>query len=144
MKRFLISGAVLALILSPMSPVAGQQMRRQGPGGPGGPMAVNPVASLLEQSDSLTLTETQRTRLTIVRDSLDASNAPHIAELRRARESGGGGAGRMQALRPVMETVRTNNDAWLEKALTALEPEQREVAKRILDRRRPRGPGGGL
>lgn len=143
MKRFLITGGVLALILSPMSPAAGQEMRRQGPGGPGGPMAMNPVAFLLEQGDSLTLTDTQRTRLTVVKDSLDASNAPHIAELRRTREAGGGGTGRMQALRPMMEKVRMNNDAWLAKALTALEPEQREIAERLLDRRRPRGPGGG-
>lgn len=102
-------------------------------------MAMNPIAFLLTQTDSLELTDELRTRVTALSDSLDTELEPLREAMRSARGSRGG----MQAMRSRMQEVRGARDAWLEKAMALLEPSQREVAQRLVDRHRPRGPGGG-
>jgi hypothetical protein len=103
---------------------------------------MNPLAALLGEADSLDLTADQRSAFEAARDSLTAANEPHLAELRAARR-GGGGAGGMQAMRPVLERMRANNDRFVEQALANLQPAQRTVAERMLARMAPRRPAGG-
>lgn len=138
MKRVILSGCALLLLLIVAQPLAAQ---RPGGGGPAGPIT-NPVAALLEHADSLDLTGPQRAALEAVRDSLTSANEPHVRELQAAR-AGGGGAGGMQALRPVMQRLRANNDQFVGRALGHLQPAQRQVAERILARLTPRRPGDG-
>jgi hypothetical protein len=140
MKRVPFVRGVLAagFAIALASPLFAQEFNRPMRAGP---MAMSPVAFLIEQADSLALTPEQMSTFREARDSLEAANAPHVEALREAR-AGGGGAGTMEQLRPVMQSIRANNDLWLEKALTALEPGQREVADRLLARRPRRGGGG--
>ncbi len=139
MKARAFFGGAMMLALVSAAPLTAQQrggMRGQGP------MAMSPVAFLLDQADSLNLTADQTTKAMALKDSLDAANAPHVKELEDLRASGGGGGG-FQQMRPVMEKIRTNNDAYLDKVMALLQPEQQTVAKRILDRMPQRRRGGG-
>ena len=138
MRRDLMSGGVLIMLVATAVPAAAQRPGQGGQRQPGGMM--DPVALLLERADSLQLDAGQRTALEAVRDSLAKANEPHLAKLQAAR---GAGPGAMQELRPVMQQRRENNDRFTARALAHLAPAQRGVAERILERARPRRPGGG-
>lgn len=140
MKRVLIPGLAFALVAMAL-PVAAQRPP-QGGAQRGGGMMMNPLQALLEQADSLRLEQGQRATLELLRDSLSAANEPHRSKMQAAR-AGGGGRESMQELRPVMQQMRANTDAFVARALASLSPEQRTVAERIVARTMARRPGGG-
>lgn len=133
--RILIGLALLGLAASPLN----AQQRGVRAGGPGGPGMQDPVTYLLERGEALELTADQTTALEAARDSLVTVNRPLMEDMRALR-----GSGDRSRMRPLMQTMMTNNEAWLEKALALLQPAQRETARKLLAER-PRGGrrGGG-
>ena len=108
----------------------------RGGGGPGGPGAggfaaalanFNPVLQILNQRDSLKLTEEQVTKLQLVSDTLNAKNTALAEEVRKDVETAGANpdmAALNARLRPQLEKVQANQQAALRQAQAILTAEQ--------------------
>jgi hypothetical protein len=107
-----------------------------GPGGAGGPggfaarferVLPNPITAILEQKDSLALTDSQVVRLTTLRDSLDAMNARISDAVRAEIEKAGANpdpGALFGALRPKLEQGRGNTQKAVAEAKAILTAEQ--------------------
>ncbi|MQA91749.1 MAG: hypothetical protein GEU90_16265 [Gemmatimonas sp.] len=138
LSRRLQIAAVFSLLILPATLQAQQR-----PGGSMGAMRTNPVARLLEQRDSLTLSEDQVEGLETIRARLDEQNEPLLAQLPDGPPSGGDRRAAMQQIRPVIEELMTNNRAAIDEAMALLTEDQQGQAREMLPRpRRPGGPGG--
>jgi hypothetical protein len=131
----------------------------------------NPVRVALDDSAQLALSADQAGRLRAAADSLDATNAPLLAQVRRTLGEDGTAqpvaddsvrAFRMQALKSYFDRIRWNNDqAWKASRGVLTRDQQKKLAdlrrdeERERDRRdrererrenrgrpRPTGPGG--
>ena len=106
---------------------------RFGGGGPGNfasrfdRVLPNPISQILEQKDSIALTDSQVARLTTLRDSLDAKNK-HLSDAVRAEIEKAGAnpdpGALFGALRPKLEEGRTNTQKAVAAAKTILTAEQ--------------------
>ena len=125
-----------------------------GAGGPGGFAArfervlPNPVTAILEQKDSLALTDSQVVRLTTLRDSLDAKNKRISDAVRAEIEKAGANpdpGALFGALRPKLEEGRGNTQKAVAEAKAILTAEQwAKVPDRVKSSgQQGFGPGGG-
>jgi hypothetical protein len=134
---------------------------REGPTvGMGGMMEQDPVSFLIENSRELALSDSQVTKLMVVRRHLRMQNAGLMLRLDSARQAAGVKTGeerraddqaerdRMQrvesALRPVRDSLSANNAAAREEALAALSEEQRARATELLAKMAKQRPEGGM
>ena len=141
MNQFLPRPAILIVALIAPQLLAGQQRT---PDRPLAPLLQNPVAALLQHADSLglALSPEQTERLEQLEAELDEATSSARSALEEARgRSGRAGGGRLSALRPHLETIRTETAAVLEVVREeVLAEEQWEVVEALVDSRRP--PGG--
>ena len=87
----------------------------------------NPVLQIINQRDSLKLTEEQVTKLQMVSDSLNAKNTALADEVRKDVESAGANpdmAALNARLRPQLEKVQANQQAALRQAQAILTADQ--------------------
>lgn len=122
-----------------------------GAGGPGGAgnfasrferVLPNPITQILERKDSLSLSDDQVTRLTTLRDSLDAKNKRVSDEVRSAIEKAGANpdpGALFGALRPKLDEGRENTQKALTEAKKILSSDQ---WGKLPDRVRSAGHGG--
>jgi hypothetical protein len=119
--------------------------------GPGGPLTVDlsdgePISHYLEISRELGLTDAQRTRLMTMRRQLRALNAPFMKQLDSLRDLAGVELGERGSLtaddreaiqrfrewaRPVVDSIRVNNDAARAEVRAMLTAQQRATADSI-------------
>ena len=130
---------LIAALIAPQL-LAGQQ---DPPDRPLAPLLQNPVAALLQHADSLelALSPDQTERLEQLEVELDEATSSARSALEDARtRSGRAGGGRLRALRPHLETIRTETAAVLEVVREeVLAVEQWEVVEAFVDSRRPPG-----
>lgn len=141
----LLRAAILIAALIAPQLVAGQQPP---PDRPLAPSLQNSIAALLQHADSLklALSADQTERLKQLETELDeaTSTARSALEESRAR-SGQARGGRLRALRPHLETIRTETAAVLEVVRgEVLAEEQWEIVEALVDVRRPPGAPGAL
>jgi Spy/CpxP family protein refolding chaperone len=127
----------------PREHAQGQQQR-------GGPR--NPVARLLEKRAELGLTDRQVTQITAIQAELDRQNQPLMRQMQAFRGPGRDGQRpseadreamrqRREQARPVMERMRQNNQAAMERVQALLTAGQKEKVRATL--RDGRGEGRG-
>ena len=141
------SAILIAALLAPQL-LAGQQPP---PGRPLAPLLQNPVAALLQHADSLELglSADQTERLRQLEIELDEATSTARSAVEDVRTRSGQARGRrVRALRPHLETIRTETAAVLEVVRQeVLTEEQWESVEALVDLRRPRGaqraPGRG-
>ncbi|MDE0082336.1 MAG: hypothetical protein OXT72_06795 [Gammaproteobacteria bacterium] len=140
MSHPLLRQAILIATLLAPQLLAGQQPP---PGGPLAPLLQNPVAALLQHADSLELglSAEQTERLKQLETELDEATRTARSALEDARaRSGQARGGRLRALRPHLETIRTETAAVLEVVREeVLAEEQWEMVEELVDLRRPPG-----
>jgi Spy/CpxP family protein refolding chaperone len=129
LRRIALAALFLAL------PVAAQAQNAQGPRGQGQGRMMSPVAVLLEHKAELGLSAEQVTKIEKISSALQEKNAPIMEKMRQARESN---ADRSQ-MQPLMEQVRTNNEAARKEVMALLSPEQQKKAQELAAQRRPNG-----
>ena len=131
---------LIAALIAPQL-LAGQQ---RPPDRPLAPLLQNPVTALLQHADSLelALSPDQTERLEHLEAELDGATSAARSALEAARaRAGRAGRSRLRALRPHLETIRTETAAALEVVREeVLAEEQWEIAEAFIDSRRP--PGG--
>jgi hypothetical protein len=153
MSRLLVALGVLLFAV----PALAQSGR---PEGMRGPMTVDlsdgePISFFLEISREIGLNDAQRARLMDMRRRLRAQNAPFMKQLDSLRslagvelgETGGLTASDREALerfrvwaRPVVDSIRVNNDLAQAEARTLLDAAQRALADSIATEGRQRQP----
>ncbi len=136
----LLRSAILFAALIAPQIVAGQQPP---PDRPLAPSLQNPIAALLQHADSLelALSADQTERLKQLETGLDEATSTARSALEDARaRSGQARGGRLRALRPHLETIRTETAAVLEVVREeVLAEEQWEIVEALIDVRRPPG-----
>ncbi|MBV9773321.1 MAG: hypothetical protein JO040_05195 [Gemmatimonadetes bacterium] len=143
-----------ALLTAPAPALVAQTAQYPAPAAAGRPqqgMMRSPIARLLEQRDTLRLTAEQVTRLEAIDRDLQQQNQPYTQQLQQLRPEGGqrredmsdadreAMRERFEQLRPLMEKMRSNNQAAMEKAKAVLTPEQQQLAQSLMPQRRPGG-----
>jgi len=116
----------------------------QGPGG--GPfMGRNSVNYLIENREQLKLTADQAKKLEEIGQKLLEKNRPIFEQMQAMRPAGGFQGlsqeereARRQAMAPLMEKLRANDEEAVKEALAVLSPEQQKVANQLLEERRGR------
>ena len=140
MSHPLLRSAILIAALFVPKLVAGQQLP---PGRPLAPLLQNPVAALLQHADSLALglSADQTERLKQLETELDEATSTARSALEDAlARSGQARGGRLGALRPHLEMIRTETAAVLEVVREeVLAEEQWEIVEALVDLRRPPG-----
>ena len=113
---------------------------QRGPGGPGMMAQANVAKLLLENRETISLTDEQVVKLEAVAKTLDEKNGPVLEEMRKAREAGGD----RQAMMASMQKIRGNSDEAFEKEIKpVLTAEQVTKAEKVIADARPQRRGGG-
>lgn len=151
-RRVLLLAALLAApapALVAQSTQPGQYpaaQQRQGPR--------SPIVRLLEQRDTLRLTAEQVSRLEAIDRDLQQQNQPILQQLQQFRGEDGrpreemsdadreAMRERFEQARPLMEKMRANNQAALEKVKAVLTPEQQQLARSLMPQERGEGGRG--
>ena len=95
--------------------------------------ALPAVAYLVDKQDELSLTEAQRVALQALADEQSEAVAPLREEAQQARQSQDRGS-----MRAAMQALREADEEWVGKAMEVLDEDQREIATKLLEERRPR------
>jgi Spy/CpxP family protein refolding chaperone len=152
---------VIALIVALVAPAAafaqGGGQGRGGPGGPGGLMAARllldqgSVEFLITKAAELRLTDEQTAALKTIGAQWSAETKSSRDEVRAALPAPGQAGGgdrqammeRFQALMPVMQKLRDEDQKALDAALELLDASQQAAAKKLIEERSPaRRPQG--
>ena len=133
----------LALVLLTIPQLLDAQQR----GGRGGRQLQNPIGAFLQQADSLELglTDDQTSRLTVMRDELDQTNAPAQEAMTALFEQASGGFDQSlrEQMRPLRQATQENNQAALLTVQTeVLTEDQWMTVRTYLEAIRPQRRGG--
>ena len=142
MNKFTLPALALVVLTVP------QMLDAQQRGRGGGRQLQNPIGAFLERSDSLELglTDGQTSRLTVMRDELDVTNAPSQEAMTALFEQASGGFDQSmrEQIRPLRQAMQENNQAALLIVQTeVLAEDQWTAASTYLESIRPQRRGGG-
>ena len=95
--------------------------------------ALPAVAYLVEKQDELSLNEAQLVALTAMADEQSEAVAPLREQAQEARQNQD-----RDSMRAAMQALRDADQEWVAKAMEVLSEDQRDIAAKLLEERRPR------